>query len=345
MMKMKNKKRFLRVISALIIAVLMIATLASCAVGGTSGASDAEGTHGELSWVYKKDTQTLTVTGKGAMKDFESNEDIAWGKVASSVKKLVVGEGVTSVGNYAFFCMTALEEVSLPESLTSIGKLSFAFTSSLKTIEIPEGVKTIEYGTFEASGLESVTGKGITKIEENAFAYCKALKTMKFSDGNPEVKENAFLDAKTNQIVAYDGTVNITFNLVDADDTSKILGTEIKSAPVNTSYTYTPKAIEGYTAVTSTVTVQVENSGKTVSVSYKKAEVETESQTEEPQTAPVDPADEKLEPWTIVAFVVTVLVIIGIIIGTVLFIRNDKKKSNSRTVRKNKDEKKDKKKK
>ena len=55
-----------------------------------------------------------------------------------------------------------------------------------------------------------------------------------------------------------------------------------------------------------------------------------------------DNADEGLKPGAIIALVVTALVIIGIIIGTVLFIRNDKKKSGSKTVRKNADEKKNK---
>lgn len=346
MMKMKNKKRFLKVISALIIAVLMIATFASCATGGSSAAADASGEHGSLKWDYKKDGQTLTITtitGTGAMENFEDNEDIAWGGVVTSVKKLVVGEGITSIGNYAFFGMSALEEVKLPSTLTSIGKLSFAFTSSLRTIELPAGVTTVSYGAFEASGLTSVTGEGVTKIEDKAFAYCKSLDKLKFSNGKPAVAEKAFLEANKSEIAAYDGTVTITFNLIDADGNK--IGTDIVSANVNTEYVYTPKPIAGYDPVSASITVKVENTAKTVSVSYNKVETETETESGS-ETEPVkDPTDDKLEPLTIVALVVMVLVIIGVIIGVVLFIRNDKKNSDSRTVRKDKDSKKDKNKK
>lgn len=351
---MKNKKRFLKVISALVVIVLMITTFASCVAGGSSAAKDEKGTHGSLSWEYKKDNQTLTITGTGAMKNFESNENIAWGNVASSVKKLVVGEGITTVGNYAFFCMSALEEVSLPSSLVSIGKLSFAFTSSLKTIDLPASVTVIEYGAFEASGLVSVTGRGVKEIKDNAFAYCKKLTTVELSklseNDKHKVAKNAFLESSFNKdkITQFDGKIDITFKLVDADDSDKVLDTVIVPVESGEKFVYTPKEIKGYEPVTAEVTVQVEESAKTVNVSYKKVEVETESESETalPDKTPADPKDEKLDPWTIVALVVTVLVIIGLIVGVVLFIRNDKKNgSNTRTVRKNKDEKKDKKKK
>ena len=344
MIKMRNKKRILKVISALIIAVLMVATFASCATGSSSSAAkDAEGTHGDnISWVYKKDGQTLTITGTGAIADFESNSDIAWGDVVTSVKKLVIGDEITEIGNYAFFGMSALEEVKLPAGLTSIGRLSFAFTTSLKTVELPAGVTTIEYGAFEASGLVSVTGKGITKIEDKAFAYCKSLDTLKFSESVSEIAENAFYEANKTKadIGVYDGTVSVTFKLVDADGNK--IGEEIIPVQVGAEYVYTPKTIEGYEPASSSITVTVESTAKTVSVSYNKIQVETEPESETETDQVADPDDEKLETWEIIALAVTVCVIIGIIIGVVLFIRNDKKKSGSRTVRKNKDEKKSK---
>lgn len=370
---MKNKKRFLKIVSALIIAVFMVATLASCATGSTSSvAKDADGTHGALSWVYKKDGQTLTISGTGEMTSFESNEDIAWGEIATSVKKLVIEEGVTAVGDYAFFGMIALEEVELPSSLVSVGKLSFAFTSALKSVEIPVSVTSLGYGAFEASGLvsvtlpagintieantfmycdalTSVTGNGVTVVGDKAFAYCSALSVLKLSDGNPTVSDSAFLEtslAKEN-VLAVDNKVTVTYNFVDADNTETVIGTFSESREMGETYEYVPQSIEGYEAVSASVTVVVENSNKVVNVSYKKIEetVESEEITEAQTEAEVAPEDDTLEPMTIVALVLTVLIIIGIIIGTVVFIRKDKKNSVSRTVRKNTDAKKDKKKK
>ena len=368
-MKM-NKKRILKVVSALVLAVLMITVLASCAVGGSSVAKDESGKHGELSWEYKKDGQTLTINGKGAMKDFTGNEDIAWKNVVTSVKKVVVGDKITSIGNYAFFGMTALEEVELPEGITRIGKFSFAFTSALTGIDIPDSVKTIGEGAFETSGLvsvslpasietiepktfmycddlETVIGGGVKEIKGKAFAYCYELDEVKLSDGKPKTAADAFYKAKADtKVTAYDNKVTVEFNLVDED--GKVIGRDTKTVDVNSEFTYEPKKVEGYEPVDKSVTVKVKNDNLKKDVVYKKVEADTEpeSETALPDTTPTEPKDEKLDPWTIVALVVTVLVIIGIIIGTVLFIRNDKKKgSNSGTVRKDKGDKKDKKKK
>lgn len=372
---MKNKTRFLKIAAIVFAVVFMAISLTSCMTGGTSSARDASGTHGSLKWDYKKDDQTLTIEGSGAMTSFESNSDIAWADVVTSAKKLVVKSGVTSIGDYAFFGMTALEEVSLPAGLTSIGKLSFAYTTALKSITIPDSVTTIGYGAFETSGitaivlplnlteiqantfmyctaLTSVTGSGVASVGDKAFAYCTALTTLKLSDGNPPVKENTFegTTLTKDSIKAADGKVVVTYNYVDADDTSKVIKSESEERTAGDAYTKDAPTIEGYTPVSNSVNVVVGNSDQTVTISYRK--IETAPETEElpedggAESEPVtEPVDDKLEPMDIVALVVTVVIIIGIIVGVILFIRHDKKNSGSRTVRKNKDEKKDKKKK
>lgn len=371
---MKNKKRFLKIAAVVFAVVFMALSLASCAMGGSAVAGDASGDHGSLKWEYKKDGQTLTVSGSGAMKSFTSNEDIAWGAVATSVKKLVVKDGVTTVGDYAFFGMTALETVELPTGLTSIGKLSFAYTPALTTVIIPDTVKTIGMGAFETSGitaivlpaelekiesntfmycskLTSVTGKSVKTVGEKAFAYCGALSTLKLSEGAPTVAENAFLETsfKKEDIKVADNKVKVTYKFVDAADTEKVIRYEGAVKESGESYDYAPPEIEGYELVNKLISVKVGSHDQTVVVTYTKIEMTTDTEKtpadsgDESEAPVTDPKDDKLEPMTIVALVVTVLIIIGIIVGTVLFIRHDKKNTGSRTVRKDKDAKKDKK--
>ena len=370
---MRNKQRFLKLIAVLAVAVFMVLSLASCAMGGSSAASDANGEHGSLKWDYKKDGQTLTITGSGAMTAFTGTEDIAWSSVASSVKKVVVGAGITSVGDYAFFGMSSLSEVQLPDGLVSIGKLSFAYTPALEGITLPESLTTIGYGAFETSGikaialpanvktisdrtfmycdeLETVTGSGVESIGKEAFAYCRALEGLRLPEGFDKTKigENAFTEASANadNITVADNKITITYMFLDAADGKTVIKNangERREAN-SEGYLYYPPEIEGYAAVHKEIHVTVGNVDKTVNVLYTKVEQETEADTSvDTGDANTAPKDEKLDPMTIVALVVMVIVIIAIIVGTLLFMRHDKKNSGSRTVRKDKDEKKDKK--
>lgn len=369
---MRNKQRILKLIAVLAVAVFMVLSLASCAMGGgSSAASDANGEHGALKWEYKKDGQTLTITGSGEMKSFTGTEDMAWVSVASSVKKVVVGSGITTVGDYAFFGMSALAEVHLPDSVTSIGKLAFAYTSALESIELPASLTAIGYGAFETSAIKaialpagiitvparafmycndltSVTGAGVKTVEKEAFAYCSELTTLKFSADFDKADETAFNKAGVgaDKIDVADNKITISYLFVDAADGKTVIKPangerkEVNSA----MYIYEAPVIEGYTAVNKEIAVTPGSVDQTVKVLYNKIEQATDTEestdTEAPSAAP---ADEKLDPMTIVALVVSVVIIIAIIVGTIIFVRNDKKNSGSRTVRKNKDEKKDKK--
>lgn len=364
---MKNKQRFLKLVAVVTVAVIMVFSLASCAVGGTSAANDASGEHGELKWEYKKDGQTLTITGKGEMGSFDNVENVAWSKVSKSVKKVVIGSGITTVGNYAFYGMSALSEVRFDGNVTKIGKLAFAFTPALESIDLPDSVSAVEYGAFEASGIKaialpalvttvserafiycddltSVVAPSVTEVKAQAFAYCKSLDSVKLVK-DATVAADAFANAKidASKITVADNKITITYKFVDAADTTKEIKTaETEQKDANAEpYIYKSPVIEGYEATQKDVMVTPGEVNLTVSISYNKLEAETESETAV-ETQPVGgDEDNKLEPMTIVALVVTVLIIIGIIVGTVLFIRNDKKNAGKNgTVRKNKDDKK-----
>ena len=82
------------------------------------------------------DSCTLTISGKGEMGDFTSSTQ-PWVAYRTSIKKIVVSSGVTSIGYSAFDGCTALTSVSLPDGLTKMGEYSFARCSSLTSVTIP----------------------------------------------------------------------------------------------------------------------------------------------------------------------------------------------------------------
>jgi hypothetical protein len=91
-----------------------------------------------VTWSYADGT--LTITGTGAMRNFTQYDRLA-NAYSSSITRVVIGSGVTSVGNYAFYYYR-LTSVTLPSGLTSIGNYAFAYTK-LTGISLPSGLTSI----------------------------------------------------------------------------------------------------------------------------------------------------------------------------------------------------------
>ena len=131
----------------------------------------AEGTCGyNLTWTLDGDG-TLTISGTGKMKDYyPSNNDTTapWGENCSLIKSVVISDGVTSIGGYAFIDCFSLTSVTIPDSVTSIGGSAFSYCRSLTSVTIGNGVTSIGFNAFYGcSSLTSVTiGNSVTSIGE-----------------------------------------------------------------------------------------------------------------------------------------------------------------------------------
>lgn len=100
---------------------------------------------------------TLTISGTGEMKERQET-DYPWDLQREAVKKLVIQDGVTNIGSYAFHDCHALAEVTIPQSVTYIGRDAFNFCHKLVGVKISKSVTTIEEGAFGyCNGLESIT--------------------------------------------------------------------------------------------------------------------------------------------------------------------------------------------
>ena len=95
-----------------------------------------------LTWSLSCDG-TLTISGTGAMVHYWAYEDIPWWKYRGSIQRIVIEEGVTTIGNHAFVQCSNLTSVSLPNTLTAISVLAFGHCTGLSTLVIPSSVTSM----------------------------------------------------------------------------------------------------------------------------------------------------------------------------------------------------------
>ncbi len=112
----------------------------------------------------------------------------------SSLASVTIPEGVTSIGGEAFSGCSSLASVTIPESVTSIGNYAFSYCSSLASVTIPESVASIGGGAFRScSSLASVTiPEGVTSIGDFAFCDCSNLASVTIPEGVTSIGDYAF---------------------------------------------------------------------------------------------------------------------------------------------------------
>ena len=154
----------------------------------------ASGTiNGNIAWVLDGDTGTLTVAGTGAIPSYRFSH-APWYDYRESVRKIVVSEGITEVGERAFYWCTNCTEVILPDSLVAIREYGFNNLRNLKTITLPPNLRVIEFCAFsECVALTSITlPNSVTTVGSNAFSNCYALTSAVLSSGMTTVPSSMF---------------------------------------------------------------------------------------------------------------------------------------------------------
>lgn len=138
----------------------------------------ASGTTGDLSWSLSGGT--LSITGKGDMPDYSDGAMAPWFGSGAAITRISVGEGVSSIGELAFYGCGRVTAVTLPSSVTSIGARAFKDCTALTGVRLPEGLTAIGEAAFESC--EKLTSvrlpEGLTAIGSYAFYRCSALSSI-----------------------------------------------------------------------------------------------------------------------------------------------------------------------
>jgi len=131
-----------------------------------------------------EDNGTLRIRGSGAMKDFARRPP--WNNYDTAITRLYIDDGVTHIGDEAFYWLKSLKSATISGSVVSIGNKAFLGCTGLISVTIQNGVISIGAGTFEAcTSLKSVTIPGSVRIiEERAFAICIDLTSISVANDN-----------------------------------------------------------------------------------------------------------------------------------------------------------------
>lgn len=353
------KRKILKAVIAIVLILTTVVAFSSCMGTARPAAESASGTIAgtNISWSFDKDTTALILEGSGEIPNFESSTAVPWYDARHGVKKLQLSEGITAIGDYAFYYLPVLEEIILPTTTTSFGKYSFAFCSALTSFSVPEGVTSIGDSCFEGcAALTSVfvpytvTSIGsraflscgaledaiimaqITEIKSLTFKNCSALKTLCFNDAQKNLAnlasdafEGAAIDFGSAQFTASTtGKATLTIKYV-YEDGSEAAPTYTKEFVRGADYSIDSPAIEGYTADNAKV------SGSIVSDTEHTVTYKVNAPVEEapaPEQAPEEEKTEEKEPVTIgtvIALAILGVVIVGIVVLAVVMMKTDKK--------------------
>ncbi len=176
----------------------------SCSIESVSSApvnflEESAGSCGNnVTWTLSLSNGTLTISGTGAMADYSSYTDVPWYDYRSSIKSIVINDGVTSIGDYAFYDCSSLTSVTIPNSVTSIGEQAFCECYSLTSITIPNSVTSIgNYAFYGCSSLTSITiPNSVTSIGNYAFKGCARLGKISLGKGLETIGTNAFAECR-----------------------------------------------------------------------------------------------------------------------------------------------------
>lgn len=210
----------------------------------------------DLTFVYENDTYELTISGKGDMFDYTSTNQ-PWNDLY--VEKVIIEEGVTSVGSNAFYyngnVHTAMVElpqtlkrigacaftgslftaINIPENVEEIGDFAFSDCKHLKKVSISTNNKLVQIGEWAFSGCDKISfynlsfSESLRIIGDNAFISC-SVGDLKFDEGVESIGHGAFAGGISNkELILPNSLKSIGFSAFDGTFSKIVLGTEIES--------------------------------------------------------------------------------------------------------------------
>lgn len=145
-------------------------------------------------WTRKD--RTIVISGTGEMKNWNYSSKESWHNThyADIVEKIVIEEGVTNIGKYAFAKCDGLKSVIIPESVTKIKANAFYDSRNLVDVVLPEKITSLEDGIFQrCEALKQIKiPESVTTIGKNTFSECTNLESIIIPEKVTIIDDSAF---------------------------------------------------------------------------------------------------------------------------------------------------------
>lgn len=150
-------------------------TCGTCYVTGKTVTKTSGKCGDALEWSFDETSGVLTISGSGEMRGYAA-DTMPWYDIAAKITKVVIGEGVTSIGKNAFNNEKAgfvFTEIELPSTLISIGNYAFYDCAYINTLAVPASVTTIGRFAFRRlSGLVTLEEVAVWSIgDDGAYKF------------------------------------------------------------------------------------------------------------------------------------------------------------------------------
>ena len=131
------------------------------------------------------------------------------------IENLIIPEGVTEIGPYAFYGCTSIKKVSLPNSLIKIERYAFANCYNIMYIELPDSVTTIKEYAFKNSHFPLIIPEGLRNIDNYAISS-DGIKKIYYRGAKAKWNQNVSNYVNSNIEIEYN--CNQNFEYVNNDD-------------------------------------------------------------------------------------------------------------------------------
>jgi|GEM_PF-954489 len=177
-----------------------------------------------LHWVLKTDG-TMYIFGTGEMYNYAGKGNPDWHMFVTSIKKVIIEEGATTIGDYAFQDKaTTLTQVTIPDSVTSIGDYAFSYCGVLESVNFGENSQLRTIGVNAFAGCSALTDfeipDSVETIGQCAFQGCSALTGITFPDSLTTIVYGTFAECTSLAEINLPETVTSIGNYAFADCTS-----------------------------------------------------------------------------------------------------------------------------
>lgn len=191
-------------------------------------------------WEYSASGKRLSILGTGAMYRYDDYSGAPWKDF--DIEKIVIGDGISSIGTMAFFGTKGLLSVEMSDTVTEIESAAFGFCRTLEGIRLSRSLEVIGGGALASCSSLSFLAipASTTSIDPTALAGLSGLSSIAIDGENPVyyAENDCIIERGTKRLVSITAT-----GTIPNDGSVTTIGARAFAAKEDITEVYIPKAV------------------------------------------------------------------------------------------------------